>query len=1129
MSLLGLYSVALLKARTFLIAFKIPLIWEKESETGLSGIKKRSKIDSYQIKIKGFPKGDKDSMIQIKDRLRKLTQYLPTLIYPMQVSVERYKMYRGNEKFADIANLNTDSWEEFRFGQIWGGHREYYWFDTTITIPQEFDGQCVVYGLTTGRESGWDATNPQFTVYVNGKLRQGFDVNHHDIVLSECAAAGEQYRIVLSAFTGDQNFSLALDSQIRVLDRRTEKYFYDISVPFNLAELKEDDDRDCIRILTALNESLNLVDFRKPWSESYYASLETAQRYLDENFYKKECGHSEQTVYCVGHTHIDVAWKWTLAVTEDKAVRSFSTVLELMRRYPEYIFMSSQAQLYQYVKKNAPEVYEEIKERVREGRWEVDGGMWVEADCNLSSGEALVRQFLYGQRFFEEEFGVKNCMLWLPDVFGYSAALPQIMQKSGLPYFMTTKINWNEFNKMPYDTFLWEGIDGSRVLTHFIPTRDFNEKGKPGKTNFFTTYNGLINPSQVLGGWDRYSQKYLNDEVLNSFGYGDGGGGPTADMLENHRRLEKGLPGCPQTRMSTAGDFFRLLEKNVRDHKYLPSWVGELYLEYHRGTYTSMARNKKWNRKSEFAYENLETYGLMNYLWNEGSYPEEMLKEGWEVILRNQFHDILPGSSIKEVYDDSKVEYEAILSENAAYTADTLEQIVRGISVGEGNLVVFWPNSTEAAGAVTFEDDGSCGEPVSVGAADSSSRDVYPVQRIADGTYIFCPQKLPSKGYQTFAVNYQEMETDGIRTEEKFCRMDNICSGSMIITPSIMENDYIRLELNEKGRFSRMYDRQHAREILKPGAVGNVIMTYEDRPHNYDAWDVNHYYMEKSWEADDVQSIEVTECGPVRGCVRVKRNYLDSTICQEIYLYADSPRVEIRNVIDWKEDHIFMKALFPVDVHTNEATFDIQFGNVKRPTHSNTSWDMARYEVCMHKWVDLSEDGYGVAMLNDCKYGCSVMDGVIGLSMLKCATDPNPEADKELHEFTFSILPHEGDFRHGEVIREAFALNNPAAAVRKAGGRKEMKLPASASLAAVDQPNVIIESVKMAEDDDAMIVRVYECYNRRTDAVLTLGVPIQEAYLCNLMEENGEAAAFAENQIPFRIRPYEILTFKVLV
>lgn len=400
-------------------------------------------------------------MILLKERIGKMLEYLAEQIYPAKVKIQEYRMLRTEEKFSDFENLDTSSWEVITREQIWGGHREYYWLETFVTIPAEFAEKCVVYELMTGKEGEWDATNPQFTIYVDGVLKQGLDVNHREIILSECAEAGRTYRILLSAFTGDQNFRLKLDSEIKVLNSKVEKYFYDVNVPYQTARLLKEDDQAYIQIIQAVNESLNLLDMRKEGSEAFYQSLDVAQEYITREFYEKY-GNQEQmpVIACVGHTHIDCAWLWTLKVTEDKSVRSFSTVLELMKQYPEYVFMSSQPQLYKYVKKNAPEVYAQIKERVEEGRWETEGGMFVEADCNLASGESLIRQFIYGKRFFKEEFGKDNIILWLPDVFGYSAALPQIMKKCGIQYFMTTKISWNEFNKMPYDTFMWEGIDG---------------------------------------------------------------------------------------------------------------------------------------------------------------------------------------------------------------------------------------------------------------------------------------------------------------------------------------------------------------------------------------------------------------------------------------------------------------------------------------------------------------------------------------------------------------------------------------------------------------------------------------------------------------------------------------------
>ena len=846
---------------------------------------------------------------------------------------------------------------------------------------------------------------------------------------------------------------------------------------------------------------------RKEGSKEYYQSLEKAQEYITKEFYEKYCdGEKSPIIYCVGHTHIDCAWLWTLRVTEDKAVRSFSTVLELMKEYPEYVFMSSQPQLYKYVKKNAPDVYEQIKERVKEGRWEPDGGMFVEADCNIASGEALVRQFVHGQRFFKEEFGVDNEILWLPDVFGYSAALPQILQKCGIPYFMTTKISWNEFNKMPYDTFEWEGIDGSRVLTHFVPTRDYNKAAVEGgtETEHFTTYNGYINPSQMKGAWARYSQKYLNEEVLCSFGFGDGGGGPTKDMLENQRRLAKGLPGMPRTKMSTAKEFFHVLDKHVTGKKYLPTWVGELYLEYHRGTYTSMARNKKFNRKAEFAYQNEEMYAMLDAQTAGGAYPEKELHEGWEVILRNQFHDILPGSSIKEVYDDSKAEYEGIFAENKALTDATLAHIAAGVKAPKHSLVVYNPNSAAAYDLVTFTVPKGMGEPA---VYDGETK--LAVQKTADGAYVFFAAGVPGKGYKTYNVKEEAADT----------------TPTMEVSTKVMENEFFKVEYNEKGQFAKIYDKKAERDVLKPGEAGNVIVSYEDRPHNYDAWDVNNYYTEKSWDIDQVSAMEVVENGPVRACVKVERKYLDSTITQFIYLYHDIPRIDIKNVIDWKEHQIFVKDYFPIDVHTNEATFDIQYGNVKRDTHDNTSWDFAKFEVCHHKWMDVSEDGYGVSMLNDCKYGVGVRNGVIGMSMLKSAIHPNPEADKELHEFTYSIYPHQGGWREAGTVKQAYQINNPLTCSWKEneGGT----LAPEYSLVSSDQDNAVIEVVKKAEDSDAVIVRLYECYNRRTPVTLIFGKELTSVVECNMMEEGADPVEFTGNQATFEMKPYEIKTLKV--
>ena len=556
--------------------------------------------------------------------------------------------------------------------------------------------------------------------------------------------------------------------------------------------------------------------------------------------------------------------------------------------------------------------------------------------------------------------------------------------------------------------------------------------------------------------------------------------------------------------MSTAKEFFHVLDKHVTDKKYLPTWVGELYLEYHRGTYTSMARNKKFNRKAEFAYQNEEMYAMLDAQTAGGAYPEKELHEGWEVILRNQFHDILPGSSIKEVYDDSKAEYEGIFAQNKALTDATLAHIAAGVKAPKHSLVVYNPNSAAAYDLVTFTVPEGMEEPA---VYDGETK--LAVQKTADGTYVFFAAGVPGKGYKTYIVKEESADT----------------TPSMEVSTEVMENEYFKVEYNEKGQFAKIYDKKANRDILKPGKAGNVIVSYEDRPHNYDAWDVNNYYTEKSWDIDQVSAMEVVENGPVRACVKVERKYLDSTITQFIYLYHDIPRIDIKNVIDWKEHQIFVKDYFPIDVHTNEATFDIQYGNVKRDTHDNTSWDFAKFEVCHHKWMDVSEDGYGVSMLNDCKYGVGVRNGVIGMSMLKSAIHPNPEADKELHEFTYSIYPHQGGWREAGTVKQAYQINNPLTYSWKEneGGT----LAPEYSLVSSDQDNAVIEVVKKAEDSDAVIVRLYECYNRRTPVTLIFGKELTSVVECNMMEEGADPVEFTGNQATFEMKPYEIKTLKV--
>lgn len=1042
-------------------------------------------------------------------KINKILKDLKKYIYRNVRTITLHKIAVDEFETKKMPDPDSDVWEDFLISDRWGGIDTHCWFMIRFCIPDEFDGKPVIYRLLTGREGQWDATNPQFMIYVNDRMVQGLDVNHQEVLLTGCAKAGDTYTIGLYAYSGMNEGLFELKSSIAGLDTETEKLYYHIKVPYDVAILLEEEDKRRIDILKFLNGAVGKLDLRKPFSKEYDSSVSCAVQYLEKEFYGSFCGKKSVTALAVGHTHIDVAWLWTLAQTREKAARSFSTVLNLMKQYPEYIFMSSQPQLYKFVKEDYPEIYEEIKIMVEKGRWEPEGAMWLEADCNLASGESLVRQVLFGTRFFENEFGVKSKILWLPDVFGYSAALPQILKKSGIDYFMTTKISWNEYNKMPYDTFMWRGLDGSEVLTHFVTTQDYDSKQN---SSHITTYNGNLIPSQVMGAWNRYQQKEINDQVLISFGYGDGGGGPTKEMLENARRMEMGIPGCPQVIPGKSMDFFRRLEESVSNSPYLPRWVGELYLEYHRGTYTSMARNKKYNRKSEFLYQDAELFSAINsYAAQNGRYPREILNKGWEIILLNQFHDILPGSSIEEVYEDSKTQYIEVLKEGNQLLRTAIAGIASRIALEEVSVVVTNQLGYLRTDLAEFQLPPGY---QNVEVWDKDHR--VPHQFVGETSVIFMADNVPPKGYKVFSLRPVSPEVSESKTGNV---RELIASG--------IQNQYFHIRFDEQMNITSIFDKTNEREVLKPGERGNVLLAFEDRPHNFDAWDINIYYQEKKWEINDVKHIRMLEDGPVRTVIEVERRFLDSALVQKICLYKHIPRIDFVNRIDWRESQILLKTAFPVDIHAEKATYEIQYGNVERPTHWNTSWDYARFEVCAHKWADVSEDDYGISLMNDCKFGYDIKDGVMRLTLLKSAIEPNPNSDREVHEFTYSLYPHRGDWKDAGTVLEAYSLNCPL--VARVEPPHTGILPKEFSIIRLNRENVIIEVVKQAEDSEDIILRLYECYNRRTQVKADFYKKLHEVWECDLMENELNQVEVQECTFKFEINPYEIKTFKLKI
>ena len=1034
------------------------------------------------------------------ERVQKICDELKGHVYSKKLSINDYKMLEGNYHGIEEINAAEGQWREFHTGDLWGGRDYHCWFKTSVTIPDDFDGKVIALSFKTFDE-GWDAVNPQFILYINGEHIQGIDMNHREVIISDKAEAGKKYEIDLHAYSGMlANRKSTLFGDLVVIDKPLRELYFNLQVPIWVCEKLDANDKRRIDMLTVLNEAVNILDLRKVFSKEFHESVDKANEYLRDEFYEKLCGQNDIIATCVGHTHIDVAWLWTVAQTREKVARSFSTVLKLMDEYPEYIFMSSQPQLYKFLKTDYPEVYEKVKEKVKDGAWEPEGAMWLEADCNVTSGESLVRQILFGKRFFKDEFGVESEILWLPDVFGYSAALPQILKKSDVNYFMTTKIAWNQFNKMPYDTFMWKGIDGTEVLTHFVTTKDPYQAPE----SHFTTYNGQIHPGAIIGAWDRYQQKDISNDVLVSFGFGDGGGGATYEMLETAKRLNKGIPGCPKVEMGTSNAYFKRLEKKVKDNKRLPKWSGELYLEYHRGTYTSMARNKRDNRISENLYTSAEKMSSLAMLLGK-SYPQERLNEGWENILLNQFHDILPGSSIKEVYDVTKEEYKNIIGNGNKVLSEAVEEIALNVSIENKSVIIFNTLSFERDDITTFDIPENIKNPMLL---DENNNKII-CQRIEDNKAIFFAKQVPSLGYKAYTIIEAEAET--VKEVE--------------ISTEKAENKFFKLSFDNKGQITSFYDKLNNREVLKAGETANALQAFEDKPMNFDNWDIDIFYQEKMWKVDDVQSIEVIERGAVRSALKIERKFLDSTIIQKVYVYNDMPRVDFNTYVDWKEHQVLLKAAFPIDINANKATYEIQYGNVERPTHHNTSWDAARFEVVGQKWADLSEADFGVSLLNDSKYGHDIKDGLMRLTLIKSGIEPNPTTDQEEHFFTYSLYSHAGDWREANTAQMAYNLNIPM--VTKVEEAHEGSLAKVLSMIKVDKDNVAIEVVKKAEDSEDLIIRLYEYHNKRSDITMEIFKEVSKAVECNLMEKELGAVDFEGNKLKFTIKPYEIKSFKI--
>ena len=1013
----------------------------------------------------------------------------------------------GDDARAALAD-DWSRWDPVDENTVWGAPGSNTWFACRIAeLPEAPQGRIIArvdteYTQICGRR------DPQIQVWLDGAHYQAVNGYHREIDIPTDCCGPDGCVLHMKAYKSEAAAKAGIRLDLRIIDEAAEKLFFDLQVPFEVACRLRDTDARKYAILELVDRALRKLDFRNRHSESFRASIPAAAEIAAEIYALRDT-EKKPTVVCTGHTHIDVAWLWTVAQTREKTVRSFSTALDLMDRFPDLVFMYNQCVLFDYLKQDAPDLFARVLDKVKNGQLEIEGAMWLEPDMNIINGESMVRHLLYGSAFHQREFGVRPKVVWLPDTFGYSAAMPQVLAKAGIEFFVTSKVSWNDTNRMPYDTFFWTGIDGTPIKSYLITTQP-EEADEIG-----TVYQLDLDVSHVMGAWKRYEPKAINREIMLCYGHGDGGGGVTREMIERARRMERGIPGCPNVKLEGVGPFFdRLGARMEAEGASYPSWHGELYLEYHRGTLTSMARNKRHNRRAEDALRAAELLAVHAMLRRgEGAYGGEDLRRFWNVVMLNQFHDILPGTSIREVYEVSEREYGELFAQTGAFRAARSAQVFGALRPGEAVVEnpLGWERKRELALIDAPETEGALA--LRIGGETVVAQ---PIHR-ADGRrqHIAPLPAVPPLGGVTLRLEPAQAPAP---------------VSSLRVEKTLLENALIRVRLDGAGRLTSVFDKRRDRELLAPGQPANRLAVYEDKPVQWDAWDIDWYYEEKCWEIDAPTSIEVVETGPHRAALRIEHAYQSSKIVQVVSLAEGSTTVEFDTFVDWREHQSLLKTGFDFDLNTAEVAAEIQFGHVVRNTHRNTSWDEAKFEASMHRWIDLSEPDFGAALLNDCKYGYDARGTSVRLTLIKSGIWPNEQADIGEHRFRYALSLHHGRFGPDNIPRRAEAFSAPLRVAFDgiAGADAPPHVTNPVSLARVDCDNICIQSVKKAEKSGHVVLRLYDTMNIRSRPRLTFCAPVAEAHIVDLLEENpAPARLVAPDTVELDVRPHEILTLRL--
>ncbi|MCC6227109.1 MAG: alpha-mannosidase [Microthrixaceae bacterium] len=979
-------------------------------------------------------------------------------------------------------------------GTAWGRPWGTTWFKLTGRVPDEWAGEAVEAILDLGFGAVGAGFMAEGLVWSHGPdgvylPERGLHPAAHTWELFAAAHGGETVELLVEAASNplidhlrpDPNSDrLSADASPRyfigavelgVADREVTDLHVDVGVLSALAKQLDADSTRAREIAAALDRCIDALDPLDVPGTAAAARAELAE------VLGRPAVPSAHRITAAGHAHIDSAWLWPLRETKRKCARTFSNVLRLMEEDDELIFVCSQAAQYEWMRELYPSIFEQIRERVAEGRWVPVGGSWVEADGNITGGESHVRQLLHGQRFFNEHFGVTCSEAWIPDVFGYPGSLPQIYRLAGLSRFLTQKLSWNRTNRFPHHTFRWEGIDGSRVFTHFPPV---------------DTYNASIEPFELVHAERNFAERGVATRSFMPFGFGDGGGGPNRDMLRRIARV-RDLEGLPRIEMGSAAEFFDAAEEDYPD---APVWFGELYFEMHRGTYTSQARTKQGNRRCEALLREAELWSVAAFGGRAADgYPADELDRICKEVLLHQFHDILPGSSIGWVHREAEATYERLVAELGALIDRALRVLCPTASV----LANAAPHDRDE---VVLIDDGGVLE---IG------------QRLGDGR-VAVRAEVAACGFAPAAEEVAAPVT-----------LDASSAGV------VMDNGRLRVRIDESGCVVSLYEVASDRELIAAGGRGGLPQLHHDLPYEFDAWDIEEYYRRRVTDLVDVTRVEVLDEGPLVVRVAGRWEFGSSSLVQTFALRAGAGRLDVDVELDWRERDHLLKLAWPLDLLCSEVTRHIQYGAVRSAIHTNTSWDHARFEVCAHQWISAAEGDFGAALLSDSRYGYDATrtrghDGrpstTIRLTAVRGARYPDPHSDEGGHRFRYSVQPHGADL--SPVVQTGYFLRHPVRLVT--GGDRATPAPPVVSSS---HPGVIVEVVKAAEDRSGdLIIRAYEALGSRATATLSFWRDVGAIGVVDLLEEHREDVPVVPlvvdgSSVTLRLAPFQMVTLRV--